>query len=423
MAASYSSTSFIVTFAYASIVNVIFLLGVLSEKYAYGTPRDVDLEEEVVVVVGGKGGLGGCIAEVYGMRGVRTVVLDVAVSMEEDGQEEETGGVKYYRCDVGDRQQVEDVWARIKTNVGTPTVLINCAAVVGAKRFVDLSMDEVERYVLPRLSSLLPILHLSSHLSPSASVSALFIPAVVLSFPTAFIASFFPLECMVPKLSSHLRRPTPKGSITDPPHSTFHTNLLSHYHLTSLFLPPLLTRSSGGHLITTSSVLGSLGASHFSLYTSSKAALSTFHTSLTAELRSTAYPPNNVKTILVAPGQLDTPMFAGIRQNWWRRFMGPRVEVREVAMRIVGMVDRGEGGEVRMPAYARWIGGLGVLPVGLQRALRQLSGVDEEGRGVAEKAGEVGNGPEEKEREVDHGRRRVVGASTIYDRYRKMSYR
>lgn len=103
--------------------------------------------------------------------------------------------------------------------------------------------------------------------------------------------------------------------------------------------------------------------------------------------------------------------------------MGPRVEVREVAMRIVGMVDRGEGGEVRMPAYARWIGGLGVLPVGLQRALRQLSGVDEEGRGVAEKAGEVGNGPEEKEREVDHGRRRVVGASTIYDRYRKMSYR
>lgn len=157
MAAPYSSTSFIATFTYASIVNITFLLGVLSEKYAYGTPREVDLEEEVVVIVGGKGGLGGCIAEVYGMKGVRTVVLDVAVSKEEK-EDEEAGAVKYYRCDVGNRQQVEEVWARVRANVGTPTVLINCAAVVGAKRFVDLSMDEVEWYVSK-------ILRLSSHLS------------------------------------------------------------------------------------------------------------------------------------------------------------------------------------------------------------------------------------------------------------------
>jgi hypothetical protein len=173
MAAPYSSSSFIATFTYASIVNVIFLLGVLSEKYAYGAPREVDLEEEVVVVVGGKGGLGGCIAEVYGMKGVRTVVLDVAVSKDEEGKDEEGGGVRYYRCDVGDRQQVEEVWARVKTNVGTPTVLINCAAVVGAKRFVDLSMDEVERYVLPRFSSILRHLQLPSHVSPSTSVLSL----------------------------------------------------------------------------------------------------------------------------------------------------------------------------------------------------------------------------------------------------------
>lgn len=103
--------------------------------------------------------------------------------------------------------------------------------------------------------------------------------------------------------------------------------------------------------------------------------------------------------------------------------MGPRVEVREVAMRVVGMVDRGEGGEVRMPAYARWIGGMGALPVGVQRALRELGGVDEEGRGVAKKAGGVGNGFEGKERGGDHDRRRIVGVSTIYDQYRKMSYR
>lgn len=156
MASPYSSTSFIATFTYASIVNVIFLLGVLSEKYAYGTPREVDLEDEVVVIVGGKGGLGGCIAEVYGMKGVRTAVLDVAVSKDEEDRDEDAGGVRYYRCDVGVRQQVEKVWERIIANVGTPTVLINCAAAVGAKRFVDSSMDEIERYVIPWLSTLFP---------------------------------------------------------------------------------------------------------------------------------------------------------------------------------------------------------------------------------------------------------------------------
>lgn len=147
MAAQYTSTSFIVTATYASIVNVIFLLGVLSQKYAYGKPREVDLEEEVVVITGGKGGLGGCIAEVYGMRGVRTVVLDVTVSKEEEENGEEEGGVRYLNCDVGDREALEKTWARLSKEVGTPTVLVNCAAIVGAKRFVDISLDEIDRYV------------------------------------------------------------------------------------------------------------------------------------------------------------------------------------------------------------------------------------------------------------------------------------
>lgn len=147
MAAPYSSTSFIVTASYASIVNIIFLLSVISEKYAYGPPREVDLEEEVVVIVGGKGGLGGCVAEVYGMRGVRTVVLDVGLSEEEERKGEEESGVRWFRCDIGVRDEVERVWARVREEVGTPTVLINCATVVGAKRFIDLSMNEMDWFV------------------------------------------------------------------------------------------------------------------------------------------------------------------------------------------------------------------------------------------------------------------------------------
>ncbi|KAL8824819.1 MAG: hypothetical protein Q9191_004803 [Dirinaria sp. TL-2023a] len=168
-------------------------------------------------------------------------------------------------------------------------------------------------------------------------------------------------------------------------------------HLTSLFLPPLLSRAAGGTIITCSSVLASLGASHLTAYTATKAALSTFHASLTAELRSSAYPPNNIRTILVAPGQLDTPLFAGVRQNAVRNFWGPRVEVRELAVKIVDMIDRGEAGEVRMPAYANMIAWMGVLPVGIQRLLRAVSGLDEAMRIAVEKREiETRNGKQEE---------------------------
>ena len=40
------------------------------------------------------------------------------------------------------------------------------------------------------------------------------------------------------------------------------------------------------------------------------------------------------------------------------------------------MVDEGRGGRVSLPAYAEWIEVLGVLPVGIQKLLRDWAGVD-----------------------------------------------
>lgn len=53
------------------------------------------------------------------------------------------------------------------------------------------------------------------------------------------------------------------------------------------------------------------------------------------------------------------------------------VEVRELAVKLVAMIDSGEGGVLAEPAYARWIAWLAVLPVGLQKLLRSWSGVDD----------------------------------------------
>lgn len=70
-------------------------------------------------------------------------------------------------------------------------------------------------------------------------------------------------------------------------------------------------------------------------------------------------------------------MFADVKMGWLRSFFGPVVEVRELAVRLVKMIDEGEGGVLALPAYARWISCLGVLPVGVQQMVRRWSGVDE----------------------------------------------
>ncbi|MCJ1390407.1 hypothetical protein MMC18_003266 [Xylographa bjoerkii] len=291
----YSAASFRYAVYYAIFICILHVLAPISERIAYGTARKVDLEEEVIVITGGAGGLGRCLAEIYALRGATVAVLDIRGKESGDPIED----VSYYRCDVGDAAAVAEVWARITKELGLPTILINNAGIVHGKRMLDLSAEDVEK--------------------------------------------------------------------------TFRTNTISHYSLNSLFLPPLLRRPEGGTVVTISSVLGKLGATQLSAYAASKAALLAYHASMTAELLET-HP--HIKTILVAPGHLSTELFAGLQKNPMQAFLGPVVEVQDLAMKIVHMIDAGRGGIIVEPFYARWVFLLEALPAGLQRVLRGLAGVD-----------------------------------------------
>lgn len=133
-------------------------------------------------------------------------------------------------------------------------------------------------------------------------------------------------------------------------------------------------------VVTVSSVLGHLGASHLTDYTASKAALLAFHTSLRAEIKQMAgnktdYPgAKNTKMILVKPGQLSTAMFSTLKSP--SDFFGPVVQAKDLAREIVEMIEEGRDCVLCMPVYAWLIEWLGVLPMSLQRTARWMSGVD-----------------------------------------------
>ena len=328
LAASYDSTSFILTSLFAATVCLYHILAFANHRIAYGSPRPIDWQHEVVVITGGSSGLGSCIAEIYSLRGISVAVLDISVSVSTSGEERE--GIHYYHCDVSSPESIAAVWAQIANTLGTPTVLINNAA----------------------------------------------------------ISTSTPLQ----RMSAETLR------------KVFEVNTLSHFHTTRVLLSSLSSRQKkrrGATIVTISSVLGRLGAANLSAYTASKAALIAYHASLSAELAATA---PQVKTILVAPGQLDTQLFADMKmQGWLQRFVGPVVGAGELAMRIVEMVDKGLGGEIRMPAYAACVAWVGVLPMAVQRGVRWWSGIDE--------AVGVVKGLMEEE-ETDEGNEEHEGTST-----------
>ena len=128
----------------------------------------------------------------------------------------------------------------------------------------------------------------------------------------------------------------------------------------------------GGTFVTVSSVLAHFCPASLSDYAASKAALSAMHNSLVMELRQSGH--KNVKALLVETGQIGTRLFDGLETP--SRFLAPVLETREVAKEIIGKIDAGEGGLLRMPFYAGWVSWHGILPETVQLIVRWISQID-----------------------------------------------
>ncbi|KAM3520707.1 hypothetical protein NHJ13051_006696 [Beauveria bassiana] len=288
----WEAPTMLAAFAWAAFVSLLWVASAVNQRIAHGIPRQVDLGDEVIVITGGASGLGMLVAEVYGMRGATVAVLDV--NEMENG---EARGVTAYKCDVSDYKQVAATALKIEQELGTPTVLINNAAIVVGKSLLDLSVDEIDR--------------------------------------------------------------------------SLSTNLLGPFYCLKAFLPAIIRSGNGGTIVNISSVIGHLGAAQLSDYAAAKAGLSAMHRSVAAELRE-SHP--EIKTVLITPGQLSTPLFYGVQTP--SSFIAPVVEPVEVAKEIVAAIDQGKGVTTGMPLYARWVDWYAVLPAGVQVLARKISGVD-----------------------------------------------
>ena len=149
------------------------------------------------------------------------------------------------------------------------------------------------------------------------------------------------------------------------------TNLSGPFYCLKAFLPAIIRGGRGGTIVNISSVIGHLGAAQLTDYAAAKAGITALHRSLTAELAETN---PDIRTVLITPGQLSTPLFYGVQTP--NSFLAPVVEPVEVAKEIVAKIDGGTGAATGMPLYARWVDWYNVLPQGLQVIARKIAGVD-----------------------------------------------
>ncbi|KAK5304727.1 hypothetical protein LTR99_003792 [Exophiala xenobiotica] len=311
------------TLWYTAFLAVVEVGVWANQRVTYGRHRKVRWEDEVVIITGGGSGLGRVLAEMFLRKGVKGVaVLDVKEPDEEAREAMERWDLVWEVVDVSKVEDVKKAVERVVTELGAPTILINNAATGVAG---------------------LPLLTSSSSQNQAAAAAATLSP--------------------------------------DQASRTMTINCLSHFNTLSALLPYLTSskNKTGAHIVTISSILAHLSPASLADYSASKAAVSSLHSTLCHELRCHPDPSvfSRVKTLLVEPGQLDTQLFADITSvPFYAHFFGPVLRAQDVAKEIIRTIERGDGGVIRMPFYAKCMPFFNALPGSVQLGMRWFSGID-----------------------------------------------
>ncbi|KAH9999947.1 retinal short-chain dehydrogenase/reductase [Russula vinacea] len=277
-------------------------------------PGAADWGEQIVLITGGASGVGELLANTLAVRNVTVVVLDVKPIVTENFN------ITYYKCDVTKLEEVEAVARKVIEEIGHPTILVNNAGVVQGKLILDLSPEDIRQ-----------------------------------SVPLLLIAS----------ISNHLTYAR-----------TFDVNTLAHFWTLKAFLPEMIKKKSG-HIVTVASITGHAGMAQLTDYCASKAAVISLHESLRYELDKRYHAPQ-IRTSLVVPGHIQTPLFSTIRlpNNWFFRFCFPSLEPVTVVKAIIAALDEQHSQTIYMPFFANLAPLLRLLPSFLRDFAQWYSDAD-----------------------------------------------
>ncbi len=114
------------------------------------------LENKVAIVTGGAKGIGFAVAKRFAKEGARVVVADIdedagSRAVEEIGAH---GAVRFIRCDVGDKADVENLVAATVQGWGSIDVLVSNAGIVHGADFLEIVEADFDRVIRVNLKGM-----------------------------------------------------------------------------------------------------------------------------------------------------------------------------------------------------------------------------------------------------------------------------
>lgn len=131
------------TLSATTLAAVSILLGSFVFYHQYGHNRNSksqSLNNELVLITGGCGGIGGQIVEDLARRKARVLVLDI-----QEPRTETAEGVHFYKVDVNSPQAISEIAKSIRETHGDPTVLINNAGVFCQSTIIEIPEERLRQ--------------------------------------------------------------------------------------------------------------------------------------------------------------------------------------------------------------------------------------------------------------------------------------
>jgi len=157
---------------------------------------------------------------------------------------------------------------------------------------------------------------------------------------------------------------------------TFGVNTLAHFWVLKAFLPEMI-KQKAGHIISVASVMGLVGCAQMTDYCASKAALVSLNESLRYELDKRYHTPK-IRTTLVVPGHILTPLFSRITlpQSALFKFFLPSVAPVTIVKAVIAALDEQHSRTIYLPFYAHFTGLLALMPSFIRDTAQKITYAD-----------------------------------------------
>jgi len=99
------------------------------------------LNGEIAVITGGasKRGIGRATAKLFAEHGARVAILDLDGEGAREAARSLSPEHRGYKCDVTNRKEVEEIFAKISQELGLPTILLNNAGITQPRRIAGIT--------------------------------------------------------------------------------------------------------------------------------------------------------------------------------------------------------------------------------------------------------------------------------------------